>query len=605
VIGSHGVRGMRARKTVVKGLSWLLGVVASLGALVVLSSPVLAQSPSFLITAQVDDGAQGTIAPSGTVSVGAGGSQTFVLTPNRGYQVSFVVVDGKSQPVSTSFTFTGVTSNHTISAGFSPIIYTVTATSGPNGSVTPSSRVLLEYGSSQTFKIAANEGYQVADVTVDDTQQGSIDTYTFTNIQCDHSITVGFKLLKPGSDAGTGGTPTSAGPGVTDLAGMISGDGVFLSSVTAASGDNQVSITVSRGTSVRLDNGQALTQIGIMATTQLPAPPDLYVVGNVYDIKPEGATFDLMTTIQLSYDPALVPPGASQNELAIATWERRTETWSVVGRSVVDALKHSVSAPLGRFAPCAVVAPKRPAAFAVTGLEISPKELRPGDGGTVSVTVTNNGGAAGTYRVDLKVDGQVDGTRDVTLAAGASERVEFPVSRAAAGSFAVNVEGLSGTLVVADAAAAPASSPVNWFVVAIAASIIGVAALVGVLVLLLLRRNPNLKPRPAVFTLRDLEISPRELRPGGKATVAATVTNGGGHAGTFKVILKIDGLTNNAKDITLAGGTSDRVEFSVVGTAAGTFPVSVGGLTGTLSVVEAPVPAPSPANRSEFAAGLF
>ena len=30
----------------------------------------------------------------------------------------------------------------------------------------------------------------------------------------------------------------------------------------------------------------------------------------------------------------------------------------------------------------------------------------------------------------------------------------------------------------------------------------------------------------------------------------------------------------------------------MVGTAAGTFPVSVGGLTGTLSVVEAPVPRP-------------
>ncbi len=98
-----------------------------------------------------------------------------------------------------------------------------------------------------------------------------------------------------------------------------------------------------------------------------------------------------------------------------------------------------------------------------------------------------------------------------------------------------------------------------------------------------------------MFTVRDLEISPRELRLGGKATVAATVANRGGHAGTFKVTLQIDGLTSSAKDVTLAGGTSDRVEFSVAATAAGSFPVKVAGLvSSTLTILRGALHPPWP-----------
>ena len=61
----------------------------------------------------------------------------------------------------------------------------------------------------------------------------------------------------------------------------------------------------------------------------------------------------------------------------------------------------------------------------------------------------------GRINVVLKIDGAVNATRDVTLAAGASDRVEFPVRAAAAGSFAVNVGDLSGTLTVAQAAVTP------------------------------------------------------------------------------------------------------------------------------------------------------
>ena len=72
--------------------------------------------PTFTITASA--GANGSIAPSGAVSVVSGGNQGFTITPNAGFNVLDVLVDGVSVGAVTTFTFTNVTSNHTIAASF-------------------------------------------------------------------------------------------------------------------------------------------------------------------------------------------------------------------------------------------------------------------------------------------------------------------------------------------------------------------------------------------------------------------------------------------------------------------------------------------------------
>ena len=62
----------------------------------------------------------GTISPSGNVSVPYGGSQTFTITPNSGFFVSQVLVDGVpiSKPTNNSFTLSNITSGHTITVRF-------------------------------------------------------------------------------------------------------------------------------------------------------------------------------------------------------------------------------------------------------------------------------------------------------------------------------------------------------------------------------------------------------------------------------------------------------------------------------------------------------
>ncbi len=66
-------------------------------------------------------GANGTISPSGAVTVTEGEDQTFTLTANSGYRIDQVLIDGTNNPAAAtagSYTFENVTGNHTIDVSF-------------------------------------------------------------------------------------------------------------------------------------------------------------------------------------------------------------------------------------------------------------------------------------------------------------------------------------------------------------------------------------------------------------------------------------------------------------------------------------------------------
>ncbi len=71
-------------------------------------------------------------------------SQTFTITPAANYKVSAVTVDGVSVGAVSSYTFSNVTANHTISASFAAntntTTYTISASAGANGAISPSGR---------------------------------------------------------------------------------------------------------------------------------------------------------------------------------------------------------------------------------------------------------------------------------------------------------------------------------------------------------------------------------------------------------------------------------------------------------------------------------
>jgi len=97
------------------------------------------------------------------------------------------ICDGKSLPF---LRWQGINCNE------ESVVYTITATAGANGSITPAGAIDVEEGKDQTFSFSANSGYQIAQVFIDDTNNSAAvaaGSYTFTNVAANHKIEVYFK----------------------------------------------------------------------------------------------------------------------------------------------------------------------------------------------------------------------------------------------------------------------------------------------------------------------------------------------------------------------------------------------------------------------------
>ena len=70
--------------------------------------------------------------------------------------------------------------------------YTIAATAGEGGSITPNGDVSVKEGASQTFAITADNGYEIADVLVDGSSVGAVESYTFSDVKANHTISASF-----------------------------------------------------------------------------------------------------------------------------------------------------------------------------------------------------------------------------------------------------------------------------------------------------------------------------------------------------------------------------------------------------------------------------
>ena len=92
-------------------------------------------------TIQATAGSGGSISPSGNVSVREGGDQTFTITPDKGYAVANVKIDGKSIGAVKSYTFENVRRTHTIEVIF--VKGTASASTGDSSNLPLWSALLL------------------------------------------------------------------------------------------------------------------------------------------------------------------------------------------------------------------------------------------------------------------------------------------------------------------------------------------------------------------------------------------------------------------------------------------------------------------------------
>jgi hypothetical protein len=197
-----------------------------------------------------------------------------------------------------------------------------------------------------------------------------------------------------------------------------------------------------------------------------------------------------------------------------------------------------------------VVRPPLPAEFVISDLSVEPEEFTLGEGVDdwtfeITVDVTNIGELEGSHTVDLEVDGEVIESGTVTLAGGGGTSITFDVTRGV-GVYAVEVAGLTGGFEV----------------------------------------KPYLKP--AEFVVSNLALIPSEVESGGTVVISAMVANVGEMEGSYTVEPRVDGVTVESESVTLAGGASREVSFSVSSEEEGEHTVEVDGVSGSFTVESAP-----------------
>ena len=143
-----------------------------------------------------------------------GGSTIAPITQDHG-----TAITAPADPTKTGYTFAGWTpaipatmpaENLTVTAQWryngggssGDSYYTIKATAGTGGSISPSGNVSVREGKDQTFTITPDKGYAVANVKIDGKSIGAVKSYTFENVRRTHTIEVIFMKANGNPQAG-------------------------------------------------------------------------------------------------------------------------------------------------------------------------------------------------------------------------------------------------------------------------------------------------------------------------------------------------------------------------------------------------------------------
>jgi hypothetical protein len=154
--------------------------------------------------------------PGKSITIYVNGSQTGTKVPNSGIHYNkygqYVSLSGTG-PATMRWDNVKSWTNGSSGGGGGPTTFTISASAGSNGSISPSGSVTVNQGANQTFTITPSSGFTVSGVTVDGSSVGAVTSYTFSNVQANHSISATF------ASSGGGGGGSIAAPTFSEPAG--------------------------------------------------------------------------------------------------------------------------------------------------------------------------------------------------------------------------------------------------------------------------------------------------------------------------------------------------------------------------------------------------
>jgi hypothetical protein len=141
------------------------------------------------------------------VTVNYGSTRTFTITPDTGYHITEVRVDGEAVDIDGFYdeyhfiikataAFLNIDADHTLEANFAIKTFPVLTTAGTGGSISPSGTLYLDYGTDQTFTLTPETEYYVADLLIDGVSVGAVETYTL-HVTGSHTVEAYFSQDQP------------------------------------------------------------------------------------------------------------------------------------------------------------------------------------------------------------------------------------------------------------------------------------------------------------------------------------------------------------------------------------------------------------------------
>ena len=113
----------------------------------------------------------GSINPYATIQVPLGSNQPYTIIADDCNVISDIKIDGASiavtDPKSVTYTFTDIQADHMIHVVFTHVTHEISATSGPNGSITPSGDLTVNCAADQLFTFTPASGYKLDSLIVD------------------------------------------------------------------------------------------------------------------------------------------------------------------------------------------------------------------------------------------------------------------------------------------------------------------------------------------------------------------------------------------------------------------------------------------------------
>jgi hypothetical protein len=208
-------------------------------------------------TVGVSDGAGGSISPA-SATVNHGATTSFTVTPATGYSIGSVSGCGGTLSGNT-YTTGAITADCSVSASFNINTYSVGASAGTGGSISPANAI-INHGATTSFIVTPATGYSIGSVSgCGGTLNGNTYTTGAVTANCTVSANFNINTYSVGASAGTGGSigPASATvnhgattsfiitPATGYSIGPVSGCGGTLSGNTYTTGAVTANCTVS------------------------------------------------------------------------------------------------------------------------------------------------------------------------------------------------------------------------------------------------------------------------------------------------------------------------------------------------------------------------